>query len=73
MDPGRKRVKPTEPYFIVAQDGADDDGGTLYVLYDGQRVITAASWPQPLEDIAFAVNRPVKRCTLRGGEPDNAD
>ena len=42
-----------DAYTIIAQDGADDDGGTLYTLYDDLfRIVAAAAWPQPLEEIA---------------------
>lgn len=45
--------KRQEHYTMAAFDGADDDGGTLYVLYDESgRQITGSAWPQPLEAIA---------------------
>ena len=70
---GRTPERKVEPFTIVAQDGADDDGGTLYVLYDdAQRVITAASWPQPLERIAYITGHTVSYSSY-GGELDNAD
>ena len=50
MHEGGRQQQP-EPYRITAQDGADDDGGTLYCLYDDHgRVVAASAWPQPLED-----------------------
>ena len=64
---GRTPERKTN-FTIVAQDGADEDDGTLYVLYDDlDRVIAAASWPQPLEQIAHIVGHPVFRATYGGG------
>jgi hypothetical protein len=63
--PGRfaPRPKPLEPWVIVAQDGADDDGGTLYTLFDENGgVVTAAAWPHPLEEWALKAGR----ATVRG-------
>lgn len=49
-------------YTIQALDGADDDGGTLYVLYDeAENLVTGAAWPQPLERLAEQAGFPVKR------------
>lgn len=40
-------------YGLVAIDGADDDGGTLYVLHvTAGRPVLSAAWPQPLERFA---------------------
>ena len=48
--PGR-RVE--NGYRIVAADGADLDGGTLYTLLDETGCpVASAAWPQPLEAIA---------------------
>lgn len=53
------------PYLIAAYDGADDDGGTLYVLLDddGEKwtPLLTASWPMPLEHYAATVGRAVRR------------
>ena len=46
---------------ILAVDDADDDGGTLYVLYDGPLALHAASWPHPLEAYAAKHGRGVTR------------
>ncbi len=41
-------------YRIIAADGADLDGGTLYTLFNAAGdPITSAAWPQPLELIAL--------------------
>lgn len=72
----RRRQAKTEPkpYTIVAQDGDDDDGGTLYYLIDDlNRVVTASAWPQPLEQIAHIVGHPVLRATYGGGADDGID
>jgi len=38
--------KKQEHYTMAAFDGADDDGGALYVLYDESgRQITGSAWP----------------------------
>lgn len=59
------RVIVTAPYLLAAHDDADDDGGTLYVLYeerDGSLLpLKSASWPQPLEAWAASVGRIVRR------------
>ena len=57
--PGR-RVE--NGHRIIAVDGADEDGGTLYVLYnrDGE-VRAAAAWPQPLELSAASPLHVVRR------------
>jgi hypothetical protein len=66
--------RQAKPFKIIAQDGGDDDGGTLYILLDDtDRTIAAASWPQPLERIAHIVGHPVFRGTHGGGEPDIED
>jgi hypothetical protein len=40
-------------YTITPQDGADDDGGTLYVLRDDKgEVLAGHAWPMPLERLA---------------------
>ena len=46
---------------LVAIDDADEDGGTLYVLYDGRVPVKAASWPMPLEAWARENGRAVRR------------
>lgn len=57
-----RKTEPEPHYSMVAIDGADDDGGTLYVLYDEHgRQITGSAWPQPLEAIAQLAGFPVKR------------
>jgi hypothetical protein len=70
---GRTPERKAEPYRIVAVDGADDDGGTMYYLYDAGRVIAASAWPQPLERIAYITGHSVFSATWGGGEPDDAD
>lgn len=51
-------------YTLVAIDGADDDGGTLYVLYDEHGcIVSGASWPHPLEALAHAAGLPLRRLT----------
>jgi hypothetical protein len=57
-------------WSLVAIDGADDDGGTLYVLYDAeQRMVAGACWPQVLEQIAQRAGALVKRALpTTGGE-----
>jgi hypothetical protein len=73
----RRRQAPkaqARPYTIVAQDGDDDDGGTVYYLYDDlRRVIGASAWPQPLEEIAHITGHPVLRATWGGGADDGID
>lgn len=49
------------PFGLMALDGADDDGGTLYVLYDGDRPVLSAAWPMPLEAHAARHGRTVER------------
>lgn len=66
MPRGKKR-----PYRLVAQDGADDNGGTLYVLYDQYgRIVSSSAWPQPLERLAWERGHAVCQSTWRG-EPDH--
>lgn len=59
------------PYGLVAMDGADDDGGTLYALIDGGRPILTAAWPQPLEKYAADRGRPVVRLPAYAGVLDD--
>jgi hypothetical protein len=62
MPKGVRNVPALEPLTIVAQDGADDDGGTLYTLFDddGEPILSAA-WPQPLETHARLLGRETRR------------
>lgn len=52
-------------YLLAALDGADEDGGTLYVLYDddghGWVPLKVASVPQPLERYAATMGRAIRR------------
>lgn len=57
------------PLGLVALDGADDDGGTLYVLMDDGRPILTAAWPQPLMQYASDHGREVVRLPCWGGAP----
>ena len=58
-----KRPRTLEPWVIVAQDGADEDGGTLYTLFDEHgNVQVSAAWPHPLEERALLAGR----ATVRG-------
>lgn len=49
------------PFSLMALDGADDDGGTLYVLLDDDQPVLAAGWPMPLEEYAARHGRDVRR------------
>lgn len=57
-------------WTVTAYDGADDDGGTLYVLSDlDGRIVSSSAWPTPLERIAALEGYPVVRAvydTTRG-------
>ena len=62
----------SEHYTIVALDGADDDGGTLYVLYDETgELLTSSAWPQPLEQYARLAGFAVVRRTYATDRTDN--
>jgi len=57
-------------YALEAQDGAGDDGSTLYTLYDERdEIVVSAHWPHPLRAIAaqrgFEI---VDRLPVTGGE-----
>jgi hypothetical protein len=59
-------------YTLTAIDGADDDGGTLYVLYDDEgRMLGGAAWPQPLEQLARLHGFAVVRQTYHTDRTDN--
>jgi hypothetical protein len=58
------------PFGLVAMDGADDDGGTLYALLDGGRPILSAPWPHPLHAYAAEHGREVVRVTAYTGAPE---
>jgi hypothetical protein len=60
-----------EPYGLVAVDGADDDGGTLYVLLDAGRAVLSAAWPHPLHQYAAQQGRSVERLPAWDGRPDD--
>lgn len=59
-------------YLLAAHDGADDDGGTLYVLYadtgETWLPVKTASVPQPLEAWAAAMGRAVRRVSPLGAD-----
>lgn len=62
------------PFTMLALDGADDDGGTLYVLLDQGVPVTAAAWPMPLEKLAADHGRDVVRLARPDDYgPDDAD
>lgn len=70
----RRQAKTPPPFTILAQDGGDEDGCTMYYLLDDrQRTLAASAWPQPLEQIAHMTGHPVFRATYGGGEPDIED
>jgi hypothetical protein len=61
----RRQAPPPDAYRILAQDGADEDGGTIYYLIDSDdRVLAASAWPQPLENIAHVTGHPVFRMSM---------
>ncbi len=55
------------PYGLVALDGADEDGGTLYALLDEGRPVLSAAWPQPLHQYAAERGREVVRLPAWAG------
>ena len=62
----------TNHYTMVALDGADDDGGTLYVLYDEDgQLVSSCAWPQPLEQYARLAGFTVVRRTYATDRTDN--
>lgn len=59
-------------YTLVAIDGADHDGCTLYVMhgFDGEPLLSS-SWPQPLEHVAKQAG--IELRVLRAIRPDEVE
>lgn len=67
---GDRRTVPKEvsekTYTLLTIDGADHDGGTLYVLFDEDGdMMLGCAWPQPLERIAREAGAKVRHETYR--------
>ena len=56
------------PFGLVAIDGADHDGGTLYALLDNGRPVLTAAWPMPLEQHAAREGRGFVRLPAYDGQ-----